>query len=101
MYAIVEIAGFEYKVKPGDRITVPHLGADADTELEFTSVKLLKDDEKLHIAPKAVVKARVLGRRQGKKLIVYKFKRRKGYRRKIGYRDTLTDLEITDIAADK
>jgi len=97
MYAIVEIAGFDYKVKPGDQITVPHLPNQAGQELEFSRVKLLRDEKELRLSPKASVKAKVLGHHRGKKVIVYKFKRRKGYRRKIGYRDSLTDLEVTAI----
>jgi len=97
MYAIVEIAGFDYKVKPGDRITVHHLPNQAGEELEFSRVKLLRDDKELRLSPKASVKAKVLGHHRGKKVIVYKFKRRKGYRRKIGYRDSLTDLEVSAI----
>jgi large subunit ribosomal protein L21 len=101
MYAIIEIAGFDYKVKPGDKITVPHLPNQPGEELEFSKVKLLKDEKEVILSPKASVKAKVLGHRRGKKVIVYKFKRRKGYRRKQGYRDTLTDLEVTAITPEK
>lgn len=97
MYAIVEIAGFDYKVKPGDKISVPHQSSEAGAELEFTKVKLLNDDKELRFSPEAKVKVRVLGHRKGKKVIVYKFKKRKGYRRKQGYRDMLTDIEVTAI----
>ncbi len=99
MYAVVEIGGFEYKVKQGDRIRVPHLATQQGSDLEFSRVKLLRDDDSLKLAPQAVVKARVLGSGKDKKVIVYKFKRRKGYRRKLGSRDTFTELEITDIKA--
>lgn len=101
MYAVVEICGFEYKVKTGDRIRVPHLNSEKNSEVEFSKVKLLADDESLKLTPQAVVKARVLGSGKDKKVIVYKFKRRKGYRRKLGSRDTFTELEITDIKAVK
>ncbi|MBD3286015.1 50S ribosomal protein L21 [candidate division WOR-3 bacterium] len=96
MYAIVEISGFDYKVKPGDRISVPHQDAKEGSKLKFTSVKLLKDDE-LKINPDATVITEVLSHRKGRKIIVYKFKKRKGYRRKTGYRDMLTDLKVTAI----
>ena len=97
MYAIVEIAGFDYKVKPGDHINVPHQSSDAGAELEFTKVKLLHDDVKLHYSPDASVKARVLKHHRGDKVIVYKFKKRKGYRLKRGYSDTLTSIEVLEI----
>lgn len=97
MYAIVEIAGFDYKVKPGDRITVPHLPNEPGDKVEFSDVKLLRDKEELKLAPKASVKAKVLAHHRGKKTVVYKFRKRKGYRRKLGYRDSLTELEVTSI----
>jgi|GEM_PF-129723 len=101
MYAIVEIAGFDYKVKKGDKISVPHQDAEEGAKLEFSTVKLLKDDAELKINPTAKVVAKVLGHRRGKKVIVYKFKKRKGYRRKGGYRDMRTDLEVTAISSGK
>jgi large subunit ribosomal protein L21 len=97
MYAIVNIAGFDYKVKPGDRIRVPNISEDTGAELEFLNVKLLKDEEKVQISPKAKIKARVLDRMRGKKVIVFKFKKRKEYRRKIGFKSSLTELEVTSI----
>lgn len=97
MYAVVKIAGFDYKVKPGDKISVPYMEADKGKEVEFSQVTLLRDEKELKFSPKAVVKARVIGHRRGKKVIVYKFKRRKGYRNKSGYRDTITDIEVTAI----
>ncbi len=101
MYAVVEIAGFDYKVKPGDRIRVPHISQEKGTELEFSDIKLLKDGEELVFAPKAKVKARILEHRQGKKVIVFKFKRRKDYRRKMGFKASLTELEVTSIEPGK
>jgi large subunit ribosomal protein L21 len=97
MYAVVNIAGFDYKVKPGDRISIPYLEADKGKEVEFPQVKLLNDDKELKLSPKAIVKAKVVGHRRGKKVIVYKFKKRKGFRNKAGYRDMLTDIEVTAI----
>jgi large subunit ribosomal protein L21 len=97
MYAIVEIAGFDFKVKPGDRISVPCLPNEPGDEVEFSEVKLLKDKEELKFAPKASVKAKVLAHHRGKKVVVYKFKKRKAYRRKLGSRDSLTELEVTSI----
>jgi len=101
MYAVVEIAGFDYKVKPGDKISVPHLAHKEGEEVEFSTVKLLRGEKGLEFSPQATVKARVLRHRRGKKLLIYKFKRRKGYRRKRGYRDALTDLEVTAITPAK
>lgn len=101
MYAIVEIAGFDFKVKPGDVIAVPHLDNAQGAEVEFSQVKLMGDEKELKFSPKASVKARIIAHRKGKKVLVYKFKKRKGYRRKIGYRDMITDLEITAITPAK
>lgn len=101
MYAVVRIGGSDYKVKPGDRITVPDLPRDKKEELEFAEVKLLSDDKGLKLSPRAVLRAKVLAQRRGKKKVVYKFKRRKGYRRKLNHRDTLTDLEVISIDVKK
>ncbi len=98
MYAIVKIAGFDYKVAPGDKIRVPFLAKEEEgNELEFSEVKLLCTEEDLDLAPKALVKAKVLGHNRHKKIIVFKFKKRKGYRRKLGHRAKFTNLEVTEI----
>ncbi|NLI98684.1 50S ribosomal protein L21 [bacterium] len=97
MYAVVNIAGFDYKVKPGDRIRVPNISEDTGAELEFSNVKLLKDEEKVHFSPKAKIRARVLEHKRGKKVIVFKFKKRKEYRRKIGFKPSISELEVTSI----
>ncbi|GAB2768759.1 hypothetical protein GCM10027275_09240 [Rhabdobacter roseus] len=103
MYAIVEIAGQQFKVEKGREIFTHRLEGDADAALVFDKVLLVDNGGDILIgAPLlegASVKATVLGHLKGEKVIVFKKKRRKGYRVKNGHRQSLTKVRIDDIVA--
>ena len=99
MYAIVAIAGQQFKVEPGHEIFVHRQdGKEGDT-IEFSNVLLLIEDGKLVTtvaAPK--VSATILSHVKGDKVIAFKKKRRKGYKKKIGHRQYFTKIKIDGIA---
>jgi len=101
MYAIVEIAGQQFKVEAGKKIFVHRLEAEEGTELEFDQVLLIEDDGKVTVGEPtvkdAVVEARVLDHVRGDKVIVFKKKRKKGYRIKNGHRQNFSQIEIINI----
>jgi large subunit ribosomal protein L21 len=102
MYAIVEIAGKQYRVEKEKRIKVPFLSTEPGKEVHFDRVLMYRDEKGDVVIGKPVVEkinvsALVIGHGREKKIIVYKKKRRKGYQRKKGHRQDFTLLEITDI----
>ena len=101
MYAIVEIAGQQFKVENGKKIFVHRLEFEVGKEVEFDKVLLIEDDGKITIGEPiikdAVVGARVLENVRGDKVIVFKKKRKKGYRVKNGHRQNFTQVEIISI----
>src|SRR5574344_290112 len=102
MYAIVDIAGQQFKVEKESKIFVHPLSADEGASLSFEKVLLVDNDGVIKVgAPYvegAVVKATVLEHLKGKKVIVFKKKRRKGYIKKNGHRQYLTQIKIEEIA---
>lgn len=103
-YAIFKTGGKQYRVKKGDFINVERVstleeGADA----KFDDVLLVEDNGKITVGTPTVkgatVSAKVVSQFRGKKMLAFKFKRRKGYHKKKGYRRAMTRLEITDIKA--
>lgn len=106
MYAVIETGGKQYRVEPGDIIDVERLPAsDADDpEVVFERVLLVGGDEGdarvgRPTVDGAQVRATRLGDVRGPKIIVFKMKRRKGYRRKNGHRQDLLRVKIEDIQA--
>jgi large subunit ribosomal protein L21 len=101
-YAIIETGGKQYRVSVGDRISVERLPADAGGEINFDRVLLLGGDGATRIGMPVVdgasVTARVEDHFRGEKIIVFKYKAKKRYRRRIGHRQELTHLTITGIA---
>ena len=103
MYAIIQTGAKQYKVQAGDIIEVEKLGLEAGAEVTFDQVLAVAgDDGKLNIGTPMVdgakVTAKVLDEFRAKKIVVFKMKRRKGYRRTQGHRQNLTRVEITAIA---
>ncbi len=100
MYAVVEIAGHQFKVAPSTTYYVPKLEGEAGTKLKFDKVLLLADDKNIRIGAPLVqgakVEATVLGHVKDDKVIVFKKKRRKGYRVKRGHRQQYTQIEVTN-----
>jgi large subunit ribosomal protein L21 len=102
MYAIVEIAGQQFKVENGKKIFVHRLEAEEGKEIEFDKVLLIEDEGKITIGEPtikdAVVGARVVDDKiRGDKVIVFKKKRKKGYRVKNGHRQNFSQIEIISI----
>jgi large subunit ribosomal protein L21 len=102
MLAVVEISKKQYLVKKGSTYEVEKL-KEREGEIVLDKVLLLADGKKIKIGTpyldNARVKAEVVGEKKGKKIVIYKYKRRKKYRRKIGHRQTYTLLKISDIVA--
>ncbi len=101
MYAIVEIAGKQYRVEEDKSLVVNRLAANEGDALEFDNVLFVGNGAKSKVgSPKvkgAKVSATVAAHGKGDKVIVFKKKRRKGYAVKNGHRDYLTELKITSI----
>ena len=101
MYAVIETGGKQYRVQPGDTVVVEKIPGNEGDAVEFDHVLLLSDDENVAVGRPIIEGARVTGRivDQGRapKLIVYKFKRRKNYRKKNGHRQPFTAVQISDV----
>ncbi len=101
MYAVVRVGGKQYTVKEGDSILVEKIEAEPGKTVLLKEVLFLGDEnEKIVGTPLiegAKVEARVVDQTRGEKIIVFKYKRRKGYKKKIGHRQYLTKLEILKI----
>jgi large subunit ribosomal protein L21 len=101
MYAIVEIAGQQFKVEEGKKIFVHRLEVEEGKEIVFDRVLLIEDEGKVTIGEPtikdAVVGGKILDHMRGDKVIVFKKKRKKGYRVKNGHRQNLTQVEIISI----
>ena len=103
MYAIVEIAGQQFKVVKDQKVFVHRLQTEEGEKVSFNNVLLLSDGDKVTIGAPAIdgaqVGAKVLKHLKGDKVIVFKKKRRKGYRKKNGHRQSLTEIQIESILA--
>ena len=102
MYAVIETGGKQYRVAPGDSIEVEKLPWPVGTELELGRVLALFKDDRLLAGSEldgARVRATITAQGRGQKILVFKFKRKKQYKRTIGHRQYLTQLKVTDILA--
>lgn len=101
MYAVVEIAGQQFIVQKGDQILAPKLDTGDSESIQFDRVLLTADNDDVKIGTPlvetAIVKATKLNDERGKKVIVFKKKRRKGYKVTKGHRQDYTRLQIDDI----
>ncbi len=101
--AIIKTGGKQYRIAVGDKLKIEKLVADVGSEVAFDEVLLVGTgaDTKVGtpIVPGAKVSAKVTAHGRGKKLVVYKFRRRKQYRRKNGHRQAYTEVQITGINA--
>ena len=102
MYAIVEIAGQQFKVAKDQKVYVNRLAEDEGANVSFDKVLLADDAGNVTLGAPAIdgalVGAKVIRHLKGDKVIVFKKKRRKGYKKKNGHRQALTQLEILDIS---
>ncbi|WP_159022446.1 50S ribosomal protein L21 [Formosa sp. L2A11] len=103
MYAIVEIAGQQFKVEKDQKVFVHRLASNEGDAVSFDNVLLIGDGDNVTLGAPAIdgalVSAKILKHLQGDKVIVFKKKRRKGYRVKNGHRQALTEIVIESIAA--
>ena len=101
MYAIFRAAGKQFRAEKGKTLRLPLMGAEAGAKLTFDEVLLSSDGEKINAGTPLVKGAKVMAEvvKQGKepKIYVFKFKRRKNYRRKTGHRQGYTEVRITDV----
>ena len=103
MYAIVEIAGHQFKVEKDQKVFVNRLSTEEGKKVDFDNVLLIGDGDKVTVGAPAIdgaqVSAKVLKHLKGDKVIVFKKKRRKGYRVKNGHRQALSEIVIEGIKA--
>ena len=103
MYAIVEIAGQQFKVSKDLKVYVHRLANEEGSKVSFDKVLLLDDNGSVTLGAPAIegasVEAKVLQHLKGDKVIVFKKKRRKGYKKKNGHRQSLTQIQISGITA--
>ena len=103
MYAIVEIAGQQFKVQKDQKIFVHRLAAEAGQKLEFDRVLLIDNGGQISLGAPAIegakVTAEVVEHVKGDKIIIFRKKRRKGYKKKNGHRQSFTSIVISDIKA--
>jgi large subunit ribosomal protein L21 len=103
MYAIVNINGSQTRVTPDETLVVPRLEGEPGQKLNFDQVLMVCDGDRVTIGQPylegASLTAEVLEHLRGPKLRVFKFKRRREYRRRIGHRDSVTRIRVTSIQA--
>ena len=101
MYAVIEACGKQYKVTKGDVVFFEKLEAEEGKKVTFDKVVLLSDDGKVEIGDPYVkgikVEGKVVAHGKGKKIVVFKYKAKKNYKRKQGHRQPYTKVEITAI----
>lgn len=101
MYAICEVKGKQYKVEEGSRVRVDKLNAEIGDEVKIDKVLLVSKDEQVMVGTPVLgveVKAQVLSHQRDRKVTIIKFKKRKNYKRKIGHRQSYTELLIKGIS---
>ena len=100
MFAVVQIAGSQFRVRKDQTLYVPRVEGNAGDHLEFSDVLLSSAEGKFATGKdvKIVVKAEIIGHVQGDKVISFKMNRRKGFRKKHGHRTHYTKIKVTDIA---
>ncbi len=99
MFAIVNIAGQQFKVSKDQELFVHRLGGNAGDKVEFSEVLMSSNDGKLSMGAGGIkVQAEIIDHLKGDKVIVFKKKRRKGYQKSNGHRQYLTKIRISDVA---
>ncbi|ACN16251.1 RplU [Desulforapulum autotrophicum HRM2] len=101
MYAVIKTGGKQYKVQEGDTLRVEKLEGTENGEIEFNDVLMFSDGENVTLGQPAIedaiVKGHILEQGKGKKVLIFKFKRRKGYRNLRGHRQQYTAVKIDSI----
>ncbi len=103
MYAVIKTGGKQYKVVPGDMVRVEKLSAKPGDTIEIKDVFMIADGDKVSVGKPTVADAKVtvevVGDGRGEKLLVFKHRRRKGFRKTIGHRQDFTTLKVKEIKA--
>jgi large subunit ribosomal protein L21 len=101
MYAVIKSGGKQYRVSPGDVLRVEKMDAEIGKTIRLNDVLMVNDGETLYVDPAKLastkVTARVTAQGRQRKIVVFNYKRRKGYRRKQGHRQYFTELAIENI----
>src|SRR5437016_2837513 len=100
MFAVVKIGGQQFRVQSGQSLFVPHLAGKTGDKVEFSDILMLENDGKVSTGSdaKATVKAEIIEDTvKGDKVIAFKMKRRKGFRKKHGHRTHYTQIKVTEI----
>lgn len=101
MYAIIETGGKQYKISEGDTIKIEKIEGEAGSTVELSNVLMVSQGEEINVGNPLLQGAKatgeILGHEKDKKIIVFKHKRRKNYRKKQGHRQAYTSIKITGI----
>ncbi len=98
MYAVIETGGKQYRVTPGETVRVETIPGEVGTEIELDNVKLVVNGDSVSTGG-GKVKATIVGHDRADKVIVFKFKRKKQYKKTIGHRQNYTAIKIGEIVA--
>ena len=98
MFAIVNIAGQQFKVRKDDELFVHRLEGNVGDNVEFSNILMTSNEGKINLGASVKVKAEILDHLKGDKVIVFKKKRRKGYQKSNGHRQYLTKIRINELA---
>ena len=103
MYAVIKTGGKQYRVAKGDKLKVEKLPVEAGASVDINDVLMVGDGDKVTVGAPLVdggiVKATVVSHGRHKKIEIVKFRRRKHHQKRIGYRQSYMEIEITDISA--
>jgi len=103
MYAVIKTGGKQYKVATGEKVKIESIPAAVGTQIVLDQVLMVADGERVTagtpLVSGAVVKATVLSHGRAEKLIIFKLRRRKHYRKTLGHRQNYTEIEINGIAS--
>ncbi len=103
MYAVIATGGKQYKVAPGDVVRVESLDAKKGDTVELKEVYLIADGDKVSVGKPTLASARVtaevVGEGRGEKLLIFKHRRRKGFRKTNGHRQNYTAIKVKEILA--
>jgi large subunit ribosomal protein L21 len=100
MYAVIETGGKQYKISPGDVISVELLDGEKGAQVEFKNVHLIAEEETISCGESvkgAKVRGTIMGAIKAKKVVAFKYKKRKDSRKKIGHRQKYTSIRVDEI----
>ena len=104
MYAVIQTGGKQYRVTPGDEVSIEKLDGEVGDEIRFDQVLLVRDDDGIQLGHPYVdgtaVTCTVVAQERARKILVFKFKRRKNYKRLNGHRQQLTRIRVNQITTD-